>query len=375
MDKVILVGGNHHNGLGLVRSFGQHGIFCQGIIIGDDAEYGFLRKSKYWDKVWTVPTENDALTVLLNQKPLDRSIVIPYSDGAAAIIDNNYERLKASYCLPSINSEQGRIAELMNKLTQIRLAESIGLKMLESQIVDLDTPTLNIPVPLIIKPVESIEGRKADITICKTENEIRIALDTFIRNGYHRILVQKYLENKDEYVLTGAVFSGTLTYSIVQHIRQWPLGMGSGSFSKLVVEPKVEQFAKKTLQAISDYGYCGPIDIEFFSDKNGEYYLNEINWRSSGRNFVSLYNGVHSAYYYYCNAVGKPVNEPLINTMEGFSMNEATDLRHVFKNGYSIIAWNRDRRKTKSFALWDKRDLKPVTSRYYELFRALIQKN
>lgn len=33
MNKVILIGGSHHNGLGLVRSFGVNGIRPYGIIV------------------------------------------------------------------------------------------------------------------------------------------------------------------------------------------------------------------------------------------------------------------------------------------------------------------------------------------------------
>lgn len=33
-NKVILIGGNHHNGLGLVRCFGINKIFPYGIIVG-----------------------------------------------------------------------------------------------------------------------------------------------------------------------------------------------------------------------------------------------------------------------------------------------------------------------------------------------------
>lgn len=32
-NKVILIGSNHHNGLGLVRSFGIHGIRPYGVLL------------------------------------------------------------------------------------------------------------------------------------------------------------------------------------------------------------------------------------------------------------------------------------------------------------------------------------------------------
>jgi predicted ATP-grasp superfamily ATP-dependent carboligase len=64
LNDVVLIGGNHHNGLGLVRSFGINGIKAYGIIVGEDAEMSFCRKSKYWKQTWAVKTEEEALVLL-----------------------------------------------------------------------------------------------------------------------------------------------------------------------------------------------------------------------------------------------------------------------------------------------------------------------
>lgn len=88
-NKVILIGGNHHNGLGLARSFGVNGIKPYGIIVGEGAEHGFVRKSKYWAKTWVIKSDDEIVEFLLNafQNEKEKPVVIPYSDGAAEEIE------------------------------------------------------------------------------------------------------------------------------------------------------------------------------------------------------------------------------------------------------------------------------------------------
>lgn len=114
------------------------------------------------------------------------------------------------------------------------------------------------------------------------------------------------------------------------------------------------------------------IDIEVFSDKNNNFYVNEFNWRSSGRNFVGLYTEVYSAYQYYCSVVGEPVTGKCVNEKFGFSMNEATDLRHVVYGQLSFVEWLKCLSKTRSFALWYGKDLKPTFTQYLYLIKQMI---
>ena len=95
------------------------------------------------------------------------------------------------------------------------------------------------------------------------------------------------------------------------------------------------------------------------------------------KSFVSLYNQVHSAYYYYCARVHKPlpIDENLINVSEGYNMNEATDFRHVIFGKLSFLQWNKDRRNSCSFSLWYRKDLRPAFVRYWDLFTKIFKRH
>lgn len=225
----------------------------------------------------------------------------------------------------------------------------------------------DMPYPVILKPVESMEGKKLDITICEDESEYMEAVRELSKKGYTRVLAQPYLKNRQEYLLTGAISKTRFSYTVVHHLRQWPLYMGCGSYSEFVKIPKITNYCADILKKIQQSGYTGLIDIEFFSDEHGQLFLNEINWRSSGGNYVSLYTEVFPAYQYYCDILNESYDKLLENKKPGFRMNEATDIRHVFAGKISLMQWLWDLKRTNSFAVWYHDDTKPFFARimYY----------
>lgn len=330
--KVIIMGGNHHNGLGLVRSFGIHGLKAYGIIIGEGAGKSFIRKSKYWEKTWAAKDEKEGIEILIREfgRETARPVVIPYSDGIARELDISLYKLEKRFLLPSFGGEQGKIAEFMDKYQQSVFLRQCGLSTLPGRIVEKGKPEgETIEFPVILKPVASVEGEKLDIRICRSKEEYGRELEGFFEKGYGRVLVQRYLENRTEYVLAGAVTDRLVTFTVVRNIRQWPIHIGCGSFSEFVCDGAVLDYGRGILEKLSDAGYRGLIDVEFFSGGDGSFYVNEVNWRSSGRNFVSLYTGVHSALQYYLSVTGKPVEGKRVSEKEGYTMVETSDIRHL----------------------------------------------
>lgn len=379
--KVILIGGDHHNGLGLVRTFGVHGVYPYGVIVGANRRNSFVYKSKYWTKVWFCQDEEEALNKIKKEFKSEKNkpVLIPWSDGAEAAIDSRLDELSQQFIVPSINGEQGAIVRLMDKQNQANFCQKYGIDMLESQILYLggaeeSEKQIRIPYPLILKPVTSVEGQKLDIRICYLREDFISAWVELKKKGYRRVLVQRYLEDRVEYVVEGAVTRTLRTASVVSNIRRWPTDMGCGSFSKFETDPHVLDFAEMLLATLQKMGYEGATDIDFFGDNEGHFYLSEINWRSGGRNFMSLCTGVHSVWQYYCSAIGDPVCGERMNHREGYTMNEATDLRHVVFGSLTFKEWWSDRRRTDGFAIWWGKDMRPVIKEYRILFGKLIKR-
>lgn len=380
-NKVILIGGNHHNGLGLARSFGVNGIKPYGVIIGEGAEHGFVRKSKYWVKTWVIKSDDEIVEFLLStfQNEKEKPVVIPYSDGAAEEIDLNLDRLKEYFLLPSIGGQQGKIAELMDKQKQVEFAQTYGIPMAKSCVVDLSDIRLpeDMIYPCIVKPVVSAEGEKSDIRKCDTETQTVAYLQELRKKGYHRFLVQEYLIYDTEYLMVGSISGQNQCWFNSKKIRVWPVVGGSSSCLQVTSENNVQEFFDEVRNAFGQVGYDGIFDVEAL--RVGEkIYLNEINWRNSG----TIYSVFGSKVYYPVNwYYWKTENQSPENFIRTclddtvYTMDESLDLRHVACGNITLRQWLNDKKKARAFAIWDATDLKPTMVQYFHLLKELIKRH
>ena len=380
-NKVILIGGNHHNGLGLARSFGVNGIKPYGVIVGEGAEHGFVRKSKYWAKTWAIKSDDEIVEFLLNafQNEKEKPVVIPYSDGAAEEIDLNLDRLKEHFLLPSIGGQQGKIAELMDKQKQVEFAQTYGIPMAKSCVVDLNDIRLpeDMIYPCIVKPVVSAEGEKSDIRKCDTETQTVAYLQELREKGYHRFLVQEYLIYDTEYLMVGSISGQNQCWFNSKKIRVWPVVGGSSSCLQVTSENNVQEFFDEVRNAFGQVGYDGIFDVEAL--RVGEKIsLNEINWRNSG----TIYSVFGSKVYYPVNwYYWKTENQSPENFIRTclddtvYTMDESLDLRHVACGNITLRQWLNDKKKARAFAIWDATDLKPTMVQYFHLLKELIKRH
>ena len=63
-NEVIIIGGNHHNGLGLARILGINGIIVHSIVI-DKNKNSFISKSKYVDSCYVFSDDDEAIDFVL----------------------------------------------------------------------------------------------------------------------------------------------------------------------------------------------------------------------------------------------------------------------------------------------------------------------
>lgn len=375
MNKVILIGGNHHNGLGLVRNFGVNKIRPYGIIIGGINEC-FVTKSKYWEKTWILSNENEAIKFLIDhfKNEVEKPVIIPWSDSAAAAIDNNLDALKPYFILPSLGGMQGAIVKMMDKQRQIEFINKYGLPMAKSWTVRLpyERGSCEFIFPCICKPVSSYEGLKTDIRKCENLNELLLYFEEIRSKGYKRILVQEFINYDKELEFVGSCDDNP-SYIISHNVRNWPVVGGTNSFLQIIADKDVKCVCEKLLKALKCENYSGMFDIELFQVKN-RILVNEINWRNTGNSFFSLGTGVHYAVIWYLNAIGIDTSNMKRYTEDTsqYAMNEATDLRHVVFGKLKLVEWFSDLQKTKSFALWYVKDLKPSLYQYIYLLKELL---
>lgn len=375
MNKVILIGGDHHNGLGLARSFGLNGIEPFGLIISSNNK-SFIAKSKYWNKTWIFKNDSEAVEFLLSNfsEEEEKPVIIPWSDSAAAEIDLNFERLYRYFVVPNLGGKQGAIVEMMDKQNQIDFLKKYNLPMASSWTVALPYAGNGeeFIFPCICKPVSSYEGLKTDIRKIDGNEELRSYFAELTAKGYKRILVQEYIPFEKELVFDGSCDNAP-SYIISENIREWPVVGGTNSYFKITNGKSVRTVCMVLLSALRKEKYFGLFDIELFQVGN-RILINEINWRNSGNSFFSLGTGVHWAVCWYKNAIGQDTSQMKHTTTDEmqYAMNEATDLRHVIFGKLSFKTWLKEFKETQSYALWFRKDLKPTLYRYIYLAKELL---
>ncbi len=127
MDRdVIVIGGNHHNTLAVLRSLGERGVRSLLVVVSKDPK-PYVGYSKYVRRISVVPSVEgipSAMHALRTSR--EKAVVIACADSVASCLDMHRDALSADFILPGCE-EQGRVTRLMNKDTMTRLAAECGL--------------------------------------------------------------------------------------------------------------------------------------------------------------------------------------------------------------------------------------------------------
>lgn len=108
-NQIIVIGTDHHNTLGVIRSLGEEGKLP--IVILPNLKSTFIASSKYTSKVIKYDEKKEIIDILLKDylNETNKSIIICADDSSISLIDNNYNLLKEYFLLPNAKKEQGRI--------------------------------------------------------------------------------------------------------------------------------------------------------------------------------------------------------------------------------------------------------------------------
>ena len=370
--KVILIGKVHYHGLGLARCFGEKGIKPYGIIVGECSD-DWMQSSRYWEKLIYVDTDEEALDYLLENFGDSKvpDTVIAWSDASVSCLDLNIDRLKGKFIYASIQNTSGQINAWMQKDKQVELAHILGLPSAQTAILNIPLQKeeyknllKKLKFPYILKPVASYEGKKTDIRRIDDSRQLKAYISVLQEKGYHRVLVQEFLEIETEYDFMGYVNNASSAYAVIKKERNWPAVGGSTCFGKIIAASQYEGVFEQIVKKLSDFGYSGMFDMDLFL-VNGQMYFNEINWRSSANVFAALACGINYPYEWYLSRTDHE-REEIIHEYKGedlYLMNEIWDFRLVQGKYLTFLKWISDVRKTKAFAFYNKNDKKPFIKR------------
>ena len=361
---VVVVGGVHHNALGVIRSLGEAKIpksRITAVLIGHNIpRFNIISASIYIDKekVFRVESYEQALRLLVDiSKDRKQRVIVCCSDGAAEIVMNNIELLKNYYKTPSllINTDY-----MMSKDYQCEIAKQVGFNIPESSIVKVtDYHGEWTKFPCITKPIKSSLGAgKLDIHIANSQIELKQYLET-IKSDY--IQIQSYIKKKLEYQLIGCSLDDGKTILIPGYtdvIRQ-PFHTNTGYLRYSPInnfhynKSAVEKFLKKI-------GYNGLFSMEFIRSIEGDDYFLEINMRNDGNAYCVKSAGVNLPYIWcYYQTYGRLPNVKYIIDQPIYFMPETTDLKYGIKD-VGCFMWLRQLWQAESHAIINSKDIAPL---------------
>lgn len=354
-NKVIVIGGNHHNTLGVIRSLGYKGLKSFVIVVTDQKK-PYLCYSKYVSQYQVLSSADKIVDFLLKIKdPNSKAVVISCADFVTAVLDSYWEKLIAYYHLPI---GKGNVEKVMDKNIMSKVAYECGITTPKNYTLNELMFTDNRKY--ILKPLKSIEGSKADIAIVKNKTE----LDHFFLTVHcHKFQIQKFVEKELEFQLIGCSLNGGEIVVIpgASIILRQPENTNTG-FLKYVGFDEFKydgiDACKKFIQTI---GYSGLFSLEFLRGKDGKDYFMEMNMRNDGNSICVTAAGVNLPYIWYCYCIRKDdwKNETANLIRKTIVMPEFDDFINVLKRKITLLQWIKDIRKTDHFMEYDKTDTKP----------------
>lgn len=363
MNKIIIIGGVHHNTLGVVRSLGEVGLTDNIILLSVSTDDSFVCKSRYVRKenICVVRDEDSIVTKVLsiskNQKK--NPVVICCGDSYIAMIDNAYDLL-SPYCILPTTNKQGRIVHFLDKETQCILAEECGLKVpLHFSFEDKEKCNLaSLPYPCIIKPMNSVVGGKLDIVICSTKDNLEAYL--LIKKGNY-LHIEEYITKTMEFQLIGCSLEQKIIIPGYTTIIRQPQNTNTGYLKYSPIQDGVipATLIDKVEKLIRSIGYKGLFSVEFIRDSAGNDYFLEINMRNDGNAYCVQSAGVNLPYIWckYASESSAEIKDPIVFERPIYLMPEFNDIRNIFNVG--VVQWLRECFTADAHTVFDKHDLVP----------------
>lgn len=371
---IVVIGGSHHNTLGVVRALGQKGIRPFVVIVGKGHD-SFVLKSKYVSEGLVVPSPEGAIAFIKENfiKP-EKTIVFSCADGVTCALDSQYNELKTDFIFFN-GQEQGKLTKLTNKYEMQKLAMASGLNVPHTERIVNGLVTNDISYPCVTKDTDNVGGSKQDMKVFQNKQQLEEFLHQ--RQSGYDILVQQYIDKELEYQLIGcSVRNKNGEYDIIipghtKIIRAQPVT--NTGFLEYYSNEGFEFDMESCCKFIKACGYTGLFSLEFLRDKLGRDYFLEINFRNDGNAYVVTKAGVNLPYIYYLNAIGKDyASEVNKHVMVQVSMPVIKDFKTVIQGKVSLFQWLKDLKRTNCFFYKDREDPKPMRAYLKEIISSRI---
>lgn len=349
--EAVVIGINHHNTLGMVRSLGKKGVQVAVILVCAKKKDSYVLASRYVSKCFYATCAKDAISVLREHFP-ERTPVFACSDDVVAL-------------------QNETAAHYMNKQVQVELAKKYGLPVPKSVVYVVGDKNLNVSwYPCIVKPLESIHGGKR-FAICNNERELSATLCAYQIGDV--VQIQQYIRKDYEIVVDGVSTKDGVI--IPGYVRKHRDILGGTTFSTTYpIKNLQSEVCEKIKGMISGTGYLGLFGVELLISNNLCYFV-EINLRSDATTYALTIAGINLPYV--CLLAQKNMNYTCELDKEVRQINsivEFRDIRFMLKGRVSPLRWYRELQESECRYFYDKDDEAPYRKARKQFLSSLLSK-
>lgn len=295
MEQALVVNCSR-NGLGVIRSLGENGVFI--IAVDHDHTQPGLY-SKYTNVQHIVPRLTDEegfiegiIAIGKDRVTEGKCYLIPVNDIYVSAFCKHWHRLE-EYFIPVFETNEDILHGNINKLKMYTVAEKAGVDYAKSV---YDYRNLNkLQLPVVIKP----DQKRADdneksvfrIAICDDALTVQSKCEELEKVDVPYV-IQEFIEGGDDTLYTAGIWANKGTLRAIctcRKLRQFPPAIGQCSYGELVDAPEMIGIAKSFVAESKITGIC---QVEF-KKRGDKYYLMEINPRSWSWNSITTYAGVN----------------------------------------------------------------------------------
>lgn len=354
----IVVGMEHYNPLGVIRSLGQNGIRPDYIAIKHKSAVASC--SRYVATTHFVDTVEEAYEVLVSkygQEEKHKPFVITTDDDMESFLDLHYDDLKDRFIFFN-SGAPGITTRYMDKKAILDLAEKHGLKTLKTTVTDRGVVPDGLEYPIITKSISpNIGGWKSDVHICDSEGAL---LEAFDRIQSPQVLIQKFIDKKNELCVDGySVDKGKRVFIPVGTTYNYNI---KGFYSPYMTMSALNSaYVEEGIKAMmADIGFEGIYTVEFLLDQDGTVYFSEINFRNSTWSYALTKLGMPLPLLWAESMLSKEVPD-YKPVPEGFTaMVEPIDHRkRVLEGNLDLADWLSDFRNANCLFYQDDQDPEP----------------
>ncbi len=388
-NKAVILGANYYIGLSVIRCLGRNNVHVAAVDYQIEGTYGF--ESKYLSEKLIAPhyktktKEYIEFLIEYAKKQDHKPVLFPCADPYVEVVDQHLDILREYYLITQ--TEQGLYTEVMDKDSLHALAVKHDVLVPETiRLTDdnfYEKINESIGYPCIVKPADSpsfvsVFRRK----MFKVNNQSE--LDSAVKKAKEHnleVFVQRIIEGFDDHMHTFDAHlnqnSEVTHYMTCQKYRQYPINFGASVYTGQIHEAKIVEIGTKFLH---DIAYKGFAEIEFKKDANtGNFYLIEINVRTTNLNSLLEKVGINFPYIAYKELIGENIGTKKVETSSGITFLYAYEdflaVRDYIKTKQlTFMQVFKSHFKKKAYSIWALDDPKPYFSFTSKLVKKVFRK-